>query len=379
MTTFAARAARAVQARFSSNLHDERTAALLGATLGLTFSVCFATGVWSHLVQTPPSWFTRPPRPAGLYRVTQGLHVATGIATIPLLFAKLWVVYPKLFAWPPFRGVAQFVERVSLLPLIGGGLFLVGTGLANVNLWYPWPFGFKEAHYWAAWITIGALIVHVGAKWPTTRTQLTRRRTPEPEDRERREFLGTIVTAAGVVTIATVGQTVGPLRRLALLAPRRPDTGPQGFPVNRTALAARVTDAAHSPDYRLVVTGRVDRALSISREELAAIADHEAKLPIACVQGWSASARWRGVRVRELLDAAGAAKGASVRVESLQPRGAFRTSMLEPGEIDDHDTLLAVEVNGEPLHVDHGFPVRLVGPNRPGVLQTKWVARLVVL
>ncbi|MGQ0826320.1 MAG: molybdopterin-dependent oxidoreductase [Actinomycetota bacterium] len=375
------RAVRAVQARFSSNLRDERTAALLGAALGVTFSVCFATGLWSHLVQTPPSWFSRPPRPAGLYRVTQGLHIASGIATIPLLLAKLWVVYPKLFVWPPFRGVAQFVERVSLLPLIGGGLFLVGTGLANVNLWYPWPFGFREAHYRAAWITIGALVVHVGAKWATTRTHLTRRRAhaPGPEDRERRAFLGTIVAAAGVVTLATVGQTVGPLRKLALLAPRRPDTGPQGFPVNRTARAARVVDSANAPDYRLVVTGRVDRELSLGREELAAMADHEATLPIACVQGWSASARWRGVRVRDLLEAAGAPGGASVRVESLQPRGAFRRSLLEPSEIADGDTLLALEVNGEPLHIDHGFPVRLVGPNRPGVLQTKWVARMVVL
>jgi DMSO/TMAO reductase YedYZ molybdopterin-dependent catalytic subunit len=40
--------------------------------------------------------------------------------------------------------------------------------------------------------------------------------------------------------------------------------------------------------------------------------------------------------------------------------------------------LLAVELDGQPLHIDHGFPVRLIGPNRPGVLQTKWVSRLVV-
>ena len=44
----------------------------------------------------------------------------------------------------------------------------------------------------------------------------------------------------------------------------------------------------------------------------------------------------------------------------------------------DADTLLALRLNGEPLHLDHGFPVRLIGPNRPGVMQTKWVGRLVV-
>ena len=40
-----------------------------------------------------------------LYRVTQGVHVATGLASIPLLLAKLWAVYPKLFTWPPFSSV----------------------------------------------------------------------------------------------------------------------------------------------------------------------------------------------------------------------------------------------------------------------------------
>ena len=39
------------------------------------------------------------------------------------------------------------------------------TGLANINLWYPWPFNFRVAHYWVAWITIGALVVHIGAKF----------------------------------------------------------------------------------------------------------------------------------------------------------------------------------------------------------------------
>src|SRR5207244_11518566 len=67
----------------------------------------------SHLIQQPPSWFVWPSRPAGLYRVTQGLHVATGIASIPLLLAKLWTVYPLLWTWPPARNVAHAVERRS--------------------------------------------------------------------------------------------------------------------------------------------------------------------------------------------------------------------------------------------------------------------------
>jgi DMSO/TMAO reductase YedYZ molybdopterin-dependent catalytic subunit len=41
-------------------------------------------------------------------------------------------------------------------------------------------------------------------------------------------------------------------------------------------------------------------------------------------------------------------------------------------------TLLALRLNGEELSPDHGYPARLIAPNRPGVLQTKWVGRLEV-
>ena len=371
---------------FTVSLRDERTAALLGVALGVTFGVCFVTGVLSHLIQDPPSWFQWPSRPAGLYRVTQGVHVATGLASIPLLLAKLWVVYPKLFAWPPFRSVAHLVERLAIFPLVAGGVFELFTGLADTHIWYPWPFNFRAAHYWVAWITIGALVVHIGAKWAATRAALfagdASATAPPPTEHtsavDRRTFMTTVFAAAGAVTLLTVGQTVAPLRKLAFLAPRRPDSGPQGFPVNRTAATAGVVDAAHSPDYRLRVEGKVHRKLAFTREELLAMPQHEATLSISCVEGWSTTQRWRGVRVRDLLTHAGSASDAEVRVDSLQRRRAYRSSDLNRWHAHDPDTLLALQVNGEPLDLDHGYPVRLIGPNRPGVMQTKWVTRLVV-
>ncbi len=105
--------ARARLPEFTSPVHDTRVAAWLGIALGVTFSTCFVTGLYSHFAQHPPSWFELPARPAGLYRFTQGLHVATGLAAIPLLLAKLWAVYPKLFRWPPFNGVASVVDEVT--------------------------------------------------------------------------------------------------------------------------------------------------------------------------------------------------------------------------------------------------------------------------
>ena len=367
---------------FRSPLHSERLAAWLGVALGVAFGTCFVTGLLSHLIQHPPGWFVWPSRPAGLYRITQSVHVATGIAAIPLLLAKLWVVYPHLWTWPPLRSVAHTVERISLFPLIAGALFMLVSGLANVANWYPWAFFFPRAHYWAAWITIGALVVHIAAKLPITRDAFRRLREERPTEPEeglsRRGFIGTVAAAVGAVTLATVGQTWKPLRGLSVLAPRDPAVGPQGFPVNKSAMSARVLETARDPGYRLLVEGNVRRPLALTLGELRSMPHTEATLPISCVEGWSADAVWRGVPVRDVLDMAGARPGASVTVESLQPRGLYRASELNASHASDPHTLLATEVNGAELHIDHGYPVRLIGPNRPGVMQTKWISKLTV-
>ncbi|MGH2456283.1 MAG: molybdopterin-dependent oxidoreductase [Acidimicrobiales bacterium] len=370
---------------FASPLHERRPAAWLGLSLGIAFTTCFTTGLLSHLIQHPPGWFAWPSRPAGLYRVTQGMHVATGIASVPLLLAKLWVVYPSFWSWPPVRTVAHAVERISLVPLVGGSLFMLFSGVANIARWYPWHFNFPATHYWVAWITMGGLVTHIGAKLAVTAEALRRPGAPSdaaPRDGAgltRRGLLGAAFAASGLLTLVTLGQTVRPLDRLGLLAPRRPKTGPQGLPVNKTAVGAKVIEAANDPAFRVKISGRgVTNPLSLSLADLRAMPQHRAVLPISCVEGWSSNATWSGVRVRDLLELAGARPGATVKVESLQRRGAYRASTLNRHHAADVDTLLALDLFGEPLHIDHGFPVRLIGPNRPGVQQTKWVTKLVV-
>jgi DMSO/TMAO reductase YedYZ molybdopterin-dependent catalytic subunit len=369
----------AVGGRFSSRLHDPRTAALLGTALGVTFTVCFATGLTSHVIQHPPGWLSWPTRPAGLYRVTQGVHTITGIVSIPLLLAKLWVVFPKLFEWPPVRSVAHGLERLALLPLVGGGLFMLMSGVANLARWYPWSFFFTAAHYHVAWITVGALVVHLGAKWATVRAQVGPGRVADVEaavSSQRRTFLAGVAGTAGLAFAAVAGNTVSGLSRVSALAQRRPGVGPQGLPVNKSARGAGVATRALDPGYRLVVAGRRGAQRSFTLDELRALPQHEAELPIACVEGWSTSARWRGVRVADLVASVGGGSFERVRVESMQRGGRYRRSELTADQVGDHDALLALELNGEALHVDHGYPARLIAPNRPGVLQTKWVDRL---
>nr|MBA2529114.1 molybdopterin-dependent oxidoreductase [Euzebyales bacterium] len=80
-----------------------------------------------------------------------------------------------------------------------------------------------------------------------------------------------------------------------------------------------------------------------------------------------------------LLAMAGAPPGARVRVESLQAAGLYRGTVLEPSHAEDPDTLVALAVEAGQLHLDHGFPARLIAPNNPGVEQTKWLATVTVL
>jgi DMSO/TMAO reductase YedYZ molybdopterin-dependent catalytic subunit len=388
-----------IRRRFHSQLHSEWLAAVLGITLGVSFTVCFLTGMVDYLAQHPPYWFHLPVRPVNTFRITEGIHVLTGIIAIPLLLAKLWVVYPNFFAYPPVRSVAHALERISLVPLVGGALFELATGVANIAYWYsPMPFNFTVAHFYVAWITIGALIVHVGAKLSLTRDIVSGRHTKTDKELvpstemiaaaepvvdaglNRRGFLAAVGGGAAVLLLTVAGETVAPLRDLAVLAPRNPTTGPQSVPVNKTAIGAGVIEQAMSADYRLVVGGKCRHPRSFSLDELRAMPQRVAGLPIECVEGWSAAAAWRGVSLPFLLEMVGAPKGSKVMVQSIEPQSQlYSSSVIDPQHAVDPDTLLALELNGEVLDLDHGFPVRLIAPDRPGVLQTKWLRHVVVL
>ncbi|SEQ47795.1 hypothetical protein [Microlunatus flavus] len=161
--------AERLQESLATPARSARTAVVLGRLLGVGFVVCFATGMYSHFLQDPYPWMRFPTRPAGLYRFTQGLHVVTGIACIPLLLAKLWTVYPKLFAFPPFSSVRQLLERLSVAVLVASALLQVGMGLLNTYQWYPWApwFAFRDVHHALAWVAIGSVALHVAVQLPT--------------------------------------------------------------------------------------------------------------------------------------------------------------------------------------------------------------------
>jgi Oxidoreductase molybdopterin binding domain len=373
---------------FSTRLRSPEVAARIGLWLGVAFGVCFVTGFISHAAHQP-SW-PFPSRPVSAYRVTQGLHVIAGTAAVPLLLVKLWTVFPKLFARPPRPSrelVVHAAERVSIAVLVAASIFQLASGLANSAQWYPWSFSFRATHFAMGWFAIGALLVHIAVKLPIIRTALgahvdhhvsEQARAPdEVSVVSRRGLLRTTWVAAGVAVLATAGSTVPALRKVSLLGVRSGD-GPGGIPINKTARAAGVIAAATSADYRLTIV-RGDREEVLTREDLVTMSRHTETLPIACVEGWSASGDWTGIRIRDLLTLVAAPPGSAVRVTSLQERGPFRVIELPGNFADDPLSLLATGLAGQPLALDHGAPCRLIAPNRPGVLQTKWVTRLEVL
>ncbi|MFR9730695.1 molybdopterin-dependent oxidoreductase [Saccharopolyspora sp. MS10] len=400
--------------RFRSPLRGPWLTSVFGAVLLACLPLVVLTGLLDYVAYGPgrgipgdvgplrlPA-FDWPTRPSWLFRLTQGLHVGLGLVLVPVVLAKLWSVIPKLFAWPPVSSPAQLLERASVLLLVGSVLFEIVTGVLNIQYDYAFGFSFYTAHYLGAWVFIAAFTAHVALKAPTMvralRSRSLRRElstplaatAPEQDDGSglvpanpdrptlsRRGLLATVGGGSLLVGSLTAGQTLGgPLRDLALLLPRgrQPGPGPNGFPINRTATAAGITTAATGPDWRLAVRGTGDDQV-LSRTDLLALPQHSARLPIACVEGWSTVQDWSGVRLRDLAALSGVAAPGGVVANSLE-EGPFARAVLTAGQVLDPDSLLALKVNGVDLSLDHGFPARIIVPALPGVRCTKWVGSL---
>ncbi|MER6038593.1 molybdopterin-dependent oxidoreductase [Streptomyces sp. NPDC001835] len=382
---------------------------VLGLVLLAGITVLFVTGLVSYASYNPDLspvndttpdkgvlgfyLFAWPAGPVWLYRFTQGVHVTLGVTLVPVLLAKLWSVVPRLFTLPPARSLAHALERLSLLLLVGGGLFEFTTGVLNVQLAYVFPGSFYPLHFYGAWVFFAAFVAHAVLKAPAAVRTVRRRLGGEPESDlaaprpdpptvSRRGALWLVGGGSLLLFLTTVGQSLGgPFRRTALLAPHGgpdPGGGPNGFQINKTAAYAGI-DAAETGEeaWRLVVTGRTG-TVRLSRAELLRLPQHSSSLPIACVEGWSTADQWwRGVRLRDLAALVGYdGEVPDVLVESLQRHGAFRRAALRANQVADGRSLLALAVNGEDLSMDHGHPARIIVPAAPGVLNTKWVARL---
>jgi DMSO/TMAO reductase YedYZ molybdopterin-dependent catalytic subunit len=421
-----------------SPLRSPRLTAMLGLVLLIGLPIVAGTGLLSEDAYQPGLsasnslgihgpltiyLFGWPSGLSWLYALSQGAHVTLGLALFPIVLAKLWSVIPKLFEWPPVRSPAHALERLTLALLVGGALFEFVTGILNIQYWYAFKFDFPQAHFYGGWVFIAGLISHITVKFPVMRRNLRTRDAvlagaehptgrpasggdlaasgtpaaraggtpvrvahdgltspnPRPESMSRRAMLGSVAAASGILFLQGLGQSAGgPLRKLAFLLPRgatRPQLGPLGFPVNRTwAITKLKRTVVADGTWQLTVTGKQKR--TFTREELLALPQYTYDLPIACVEGWSTTQRWTGVRFEDLAEMVGSDGGRVAATSVSLAKGTYGQATLAHEQVHNPQTLLALKVNGLTLPLDHGFPARVISPAIPGVHCTKWVSEI---
>ncbi|MGL5851722.1 MAG: molybdopterin-dependent oxidoreductase, partial [Phycicoccus sp.] len=145
---------------------------------------------------------------------------------------------------------------------------------------------------------------------------------------------------------------------------------------------ALIIPRVSTDDWSLTVDGDVDAPYTLTFEDLLALPMVEADITLACVSNeiggpYVGSARWLGVRTRDLLERAGVRASAD-QVLSRSTDGMTISTPIQ-ALTDDRDALVAVAMNGEPLPARHGFPARLVTPGLYGFVgATKWLTRMTV-
>ncbi|WP_341956266.1 molybdopterin-dependent oxidoreductase [Microbacterium sp. LWH13-1.2] len=222
----------------------------------------------------------------------------------------------------------------------------------------------------------------------------------------RRQFFilaGIASVAAVVVGVAsrTVSMTVASVASirdaLKLPSPKSTVTVPKGAELDIPGLTKLITpnkdfyrvDTALTvptidPEtWRLVIDGMVDQRVEMSFQDILDMGLDEYAVTLTCVSnevggGLVGNAVWLGVPLRDVLKKAGVKSGADM-VLSKSVDGYTASTPLSALTDDNLDAILAVGMNGEPLPLEHGFPVRMVVPGLYGyVSATKWLTELKV-
>ena len=227
--------------------------------------------------------------------------------------------------------------------------------------------------------------------------------TPSITGYDRRRFLRAGFAAAGVAVVAggvgrlLTSRATAADSRAATLIPSASDLGtptPAGADLGVPGVSPFVTSnrdfyrvdtalfvpAIDAETWTLRVHGMVDREFTLGFDDLLARPMIERDITIACVSNevggpYVGNARWSGAPLADLL------REANVHPEASQivSRSADGFTIGTPTAVvmDGRDAMLAVSMNGEPLPLEHGFPVRMIVPGLYGyVSATKWLVDL---
>jgi DMSO/TMAO reductase YedYZ molybdopterin-dependent catalytic subunit len=215
-----------------------------------------------------------------------------------------------------------------------------------------------------------------------------------PDRDARRQFLKVAGIAAGAaIVLGVVGRGLASRRGVAearskvQLPPAQspaPSDVVTGYETTNKSFyridTALVVPQVDPTTWKLRIHGRVNQEITVSYADLLAMPMVERYVTLACVSNevggdLIGNARWLGVPVRGLLERAGIQAGADQVVQRSVDGWTCGTptSVL----VDGRDALLAVGMNGVPLPVEHGFPVRMVVPGLYGYVSAcKWITEL---
>jgi len=138
-------------------------------------------------------------------------------------------------------------------------------------------------------------------------------------------------------------------------------------------------EAAHFADYRLRISGLVEAPQAFSLAELQAMPKQTQITTHFCIQGWTGVAEWGGVPMRHVLELVQPTAAARYAVFYSLADGGDGGRYYDVHKIENmrHElTILAYEMNGDPLDVVHGAPLRLRCENELGFKMVKWIAAI---
>ena len=127
--------------------------------------------------------------------------------------------------------------------------------------------------------------------------------------------------------------------------------------------------------YRLKVTGKVSKPLSLTYGDVLAIPSARKVIELHCVEGWTVTYLWEGVRIGQLLGQAGFDRSAKVVI--FHCVDGYTTS-LPLQYVLDHDILLAYKMNGVTMPPERGYPFQVVAEDKYGYKWAKWVQEIEV-
>jgi DMSO/TMAO reductase YedYZ molybdopterin-dependent catalytic subunit len=135
--------------------------------------------------------------------------------------------------------------------------------------------------------------------------------------------------------------------------------------------------AENFANWKLIVDGLVERPQTLSLDQIKALPSRTQITRHDCVEGWSCIGEWTGARFGALMDLAGLKPQAKHIVLYCADTlgGAKYYETLDVFDVRHPQTILAYEMNGAPLTIAHGAPIRLRAERYLGYKQAKYVMR----